>query len=74
MFGLKFSRADVPNAGALLTLAGKEVGRVTSAVRSPRFGAIGLAILHHSAWAPGTELKVGEDGAAIVADLPFARS
>lgn len=74
MFGLKFSGAGVPNAGASLTLAGKEVGRVTSAVRSPRFGAIGLAILHHSAWTPGTELKVGEDGAAIVADLPFAQS
>jgi len=74
MFGLKFNTADVPAPGAVLTLAGKEVGRVTSAVRSPRFGAIGLAILHHSAWTPGTELKVGEDGAAIVADLPFAQS
>jgi len=74
MFGLKFSTADVPGAGAVLTLAGKEVGRVTSAVRSPRFGAIGLAILHHSAWTPGTELKMGEGGSAIVTDLPFARS
>ena len=74
MFGLKFNTADFPAPGAVLTLAGKEVGRVTSAVRSPRFGAIGLAILHHSAWTPGTELKVGEDGAAIVADLPFAQS
>jgi folate-binding protein YgfZ len=71
MFGLKFNTADVPNAGAVLSLDGKEVGRVSSAVRSPRFGAIGLAILHHSAWTPGTELKVGEDGSAIVAELPF---
>jgi len=74
MFGLKFNDAQVPRAGAVLNLAGKEVGRVTSAVRSPRLGAIGLAILHHSAWTPGTELKVGGDGAAIVADLPFAQS
>ena len=74
MFGLKFNTADVPQAGAILTLEGKEVGRVTSSVRSPRFGAIGLAILHHSAWMPGTELKVGEDGVAIVSDLPFAPS
>jgi folate-binding protein YgfZ len=73
MFGLKFHSEGLPTAGAVLTLAGKEVGRVTSAVRSPRFGAIGLAILHHSAWTPGTELKVGEGGAAIMSDLPFAQ-
>jgi folate-binding protein YgfZ len=72
MFGLKFNTADVPVMGSLLTLDGKEVGRVTSAVRSPRFGAIGLAILHHSAWTPGTELRVGEGGGAIVTELPFA--
>jgi folate-binding protein YgfZ len=74
MFGLKFHNEGLPAADAVLTLAGKEVGRVTSAVRSPRFGAIGLAILHHSAWTPGTELKVGEGGAAIVSDLPFVQS
>src|ERR1700722_4878052 len=73
MFGLKFHNEGLPAADAVLTLAGKEVGRVTSAVRSPRFGAIGLAILHHSAWTPGTELKVGEGSAAIVSDLPFAQ-
>ncbi|MGC2305786.1 YgfZ/GcvT domain-containing protein [Candidatus Binatus sp.] len=74
MFGLKFHSEGLPAADAVLTLAGKEVGRVTSAVHSPRFGAIGLAILHHSAWAPGTELKVGEGGSAIVSELPFAQS
>ncbi len=74
MFGLKFSGADVAAVGAVVSLAGAEVGRVTSAVRSPRFGAIGLAILHHSAWTPGVELKIGGDGSAIVADLPFAQS
>ena len=75
MFGLKFNSADVPASGAILTLDGKEVGRVGSAVRSPRCGAIGLAILHQSAWTPVTELRVGEGGApAIVADLPFAEN
>lgn len=76
MFGLKFNTADVPAPGTILTLDGKEVGRVSSAVRSPRLGAIGLAILHHSAWTPGVELRVGEVGgaAAIVADLPFAEN
>jgi folate-binding protein YgfZ len=73
MYGLKFSDAGLPAPGAVLTLAGKEVGRVTSAVKSPRFGAIGLAILQQSAWTVGTDLKVGEGGAAIVTELPFAR-
>jgi folate-binding protein YgfZ len=73
MFGLKFNAMDFPATGAVLTLDGKEVGRVTSAVRSPHFGAIGLAILHHSAWTPGTKLKVGEGGVAIVSELPFAQ-
>ena len=74
MFGLKFHSEGLPAADAVLNLAGKEVGRVTSAVRSPRFGAIGLAILHHSAWTPGTKLKVDEGGSAIVSDLPFSQS
>jgi folate-binding protein YgfZ len=74
MFGLKFNTMDVPAAGSVLSLDGKEVGRVTSAVHSPRFGSIGLAILHHSAWTPGTDLKVGEGGGAIVTELPFAQN
>ncbi len=74
MFGLKFSTGDVPGVGAILTLAGKEVGRVTSAIRSPRFGAIGLAILYHSSWTPGTELKVDAVGGAVVTELPFAQT
>ena len=74
MFGLKFSKAHVPSAGAVVSLAGKEVGRVSSAVRSPRLGAIGLAILHHRAWTPGVELQVGDDGAAIVTELPFVQN
>jgi len=74
MFGLKFHSEDLPAAGATLTLAGKEVGRVSSAVRSPRFGAIGLAILHHSAWTPGLALLARDAGGNIetrVSELPF---
>src|SRR5208337_4261061 len=74
MFGLKFNGANVPAAGSALSLDGKEVGRVTSAVCSPRFGVIGLAILHHSAWTHGVELKVSEGGVAIVTELPFAQN
>lgn len=68
LFGLRF--ADVGKAGAPLTLDGKEVGRVSSAVQSPRMGALGLAILHHSAWTPGTRLVCG-NSIATVCDLPF---
>jgi len=74
IFGRKFSGAHLPCAGAIVSLAGKEVGRVSSAVRSPRLGAIGLAILHHRAWTPGVELQVGDDGAAIVTELPFVQN
>jgi folate-binding protein YgfZ len=70
MFGIKF-KGGAPSAGTVLSLGGNTVGRVSSAIQSPRLGAIGLAILHHSAWQPGTELKAGEDGTAIVAELPF---
>jgi len=70
MFGIKFNGPAL-SAGTSLSLGDKEVGRVSSAIRTSRFGAIGLAILHYSAWQPGTELKVGEHGTAIVADLPF---
>ncbi|HVA68392.1 MAG TPA: glycine cleavage T C-terminal barrel domain-containing protein [Candidatus Binataceae bacterium] len=74
LFGLRFESGRMPNLGAPVTLEGREVGRVTSAVRSPRFGAIGLAILSHVAWTPGTRVTVGDAAsamAAIVNDLPF---
>jgi folate-binding protein YgfZ len=74
MFGLKFIGDEVATPGAIVSLDGKEVGTVTSVVKSPRFSAIGLAILHHRAWTPGTELKAGDGGVVIVTELPFARN
>ena len=72
LVGLRLERRV--EAGTPLFLGGKEVGRVTSPVVSPRLGAIGLSILHHSAWTPATEL-VARDGAgeskAIVSEIPF---
>jgi folate-binding protein YgfZ len=73
LFGLRFEGRIVPPHGAALSLGGKEIGRVGSAVLSPRLGAIGLAILHHSAWMPGLELAVAGGQHARVSDLPFAR-
>ncbi len=72
LFGLRLERRIEP--GASLTLEGKEVGRATSPVISPRFGPIALAILHHSAWQPGTVLVVRDGGgecAATVSEIPF---
>jgi folate-binding protein YgfZ len=73
LFGLRFT-GRIVEAGAPLSLDGKEVGRVTSSVVSPRFGPIGLAILHHSAWQPGTILAATDSSgetAAAVSELPF---
>ncbi|HUO04225.1 MAG TPA: glycine cleavage T C-terminal barrel domain-containing protein [Candidatus Binataceae bacterium] len=74
MMGLRFEDGKLPGIGSAVTLAGKDAGHVTSVVRSPRMGAIGLAMLHHSAWPPGTRVAVA-DGAsrleASVYGLPF---
>ncbi|MDX6665512.1 MAG: hypothetical protein QOG68_1718 [Solirubrobacteraceae bacterium] len=53
-------------AGTPLTLAGKEVGRVSSPVVSPRLGPVALALVRREA-PPGTQL---DDGSAVV-ELPF---
>ena len=72
LYGLRFARPVV--SGSELFLDGKEVGRVSSTVVSPRLGAVGLAILHHSAWTPGATLTVGGESGAVeakVSELPF---
>jgi folate-binding protein YgfZ len=72
MLGLRFEKPAA--VGTPLLLDGKEVGRVSSSVISPRIGAIGLSILHHSAWSPGTLLDAREpsgDIKATVSDIPF---
>jgi folate-binding protein YgfZ len=53
--------------GTPLTLEGREVGRVGSAVVSPRLGPVALALVRREA-PPGTTL---DDGSAVV-ELPFA--
>ena len=72
LYGLRLER-PVATETALL-LDGKEVGRISSAVLSPRLGAIGLAMLHHSAWTPGIALIARTDDGdlkAVVSELPF---
>lgn len=74
LFGLRIAGERTPAPGAAVIHQEKEVGRLTSVVRSPRFGAIGLAIIHQQAWAPGAMVAVHADNgefSGIVSELPF---
>src|SRR5260370_36647651 len=72
LLGLRLQDGRVPEHGAVVSMQGKEVGRISSAVLSPRFGVIALAIWHHSSWTPGTWVSIADTGEAAVCDLPFA--
>ena len=69
--GLRFSGA-LPAHGAELRRGDKLVGRVTSAVQSPRCGAIGLGYVHRLFLEAGTELELPDGSRATVGPLPFA--
>jgi len=61
---------DHPVAGGdAVSIAGKEVGRIGTAVISPARGPLALAILRREA-APGAEVIVGEGTVAKVAEIP----
>lgn len=69
-------RAGAPlTSGAKLISSDKEVGRVTSAVVSPRFGPIALGYVRREESEAGAALEVRADGAdlgtARVVSLPF---
>lgn len=49
---------DVPTGDAAVVAGDREVGRVTSAARSPRFGSIALAYVHRDFIAPGSAVEV----------------
>jgi folate-binding protein YgfZ len=57
MVGLLVGNEPAP-AGSLLYRDGKEVGRTTSSVRSPRLGAVALAYVRRGAQTPGAELEM----------------
>ncbi len=78
--GIIFERDAEPPADARLrdSAEGREAGRITSNVFSPRVGRrVALALVKYDFLAPGTELKVfsgdAEVCAAHVADLPLVR-
>ncbi|MGE5234377.1 MAG: YgfZ/GcvT domain-containing protein [Acidobacteriota bacterium] len=70
--GLRFAGAEPPALGAAVEAAGETVGQVTSACRSARCGAIGLAVLHRKAGEVGATVEIAGDGRAEIVVPPFA--
>ena len=67
--GLRLSEPVSPDAE--LRLGERAVGRLSSAVVSPTFGPIGLALVRREA-EPGASVSVGDgDVLATVVELPF---
>jgi folate-binding protein YgfZ len=65
---LRQLRLSAPaDAGATVGRDGRDVGRVTTAAVSPRFGPIALAYVHRSSFEAGTTLEVGGAPATVVA-------
>jgi folate-binding protein YgfZ len=65
---LRGLRLDAPAApGATVAVAGKSVGRVTTAGASPRLGPIALAYVHRDHFAPGTAVEVDGRPATVLA-------
>jgi folate-binding protein YgfZ len=73
--GFRFADARVPAAGAPVLVEGKEVGRITSAVRSPALRvALALGFLRREHHEPGTRVEVRDGDESLpaeVAALPF---
>jgi folate-binding protein YgfZ len=72
LVGLQLDAADVSRAPQGVLSDGRQIGRMTSAVRSIALDAvIALATLHRDASAIGTALTLESGIPAIVASLPF---
>jgi folate-binding Fe-S cluster repair protein YgfZ len=68
--GLRFERA-LPEVGTAILRDGRDAGKLTSAVLSPRFGPIGLALVHRRAGEPPAAVELASGGRATLAPLPF---
>ena len=73
LVGLTFDPdAPVPLHGATIESGGREIGRVTSATRSPLLcRPIALGYVHRDFVGPGTQVEVGPAQASVT-ELPFA--
>jgi aminomethyltransferase len=70
LVGLRLGEGPLPERGAEIVRDGARIGQLTSAVRSPAEGAIGLGFVKQDAAAAGTEVQVGDASARIV-ELPI---
>jgi tRNA-modifying protein YgfZ len=66
--GLRLSTPS--ETGAPLRFGDREVGRLGSVAKSPRFGPIALAVIRREA-EPGSTVSVGDGAEAQVVELPF---
>lgn len=73
LVGLTFDvSAPVPSHGARITAGDREIGHVTSAVRSASLNRpIALGYVHRDFVEPGSGVQVSGSGPAIVSKLPF---
>ncbi len=66
LYGVRFSAATPPAIGAALSMAGKDVGRVTSASADPiAEGALALAMLKRGSHVPGQRVE-SEGGIGVI--------
>ena len=61
---------DAPATGASILSGDREVGKVTSAARSPELGSIALGYVHRDFVAPGTRVEI-EARPAVVTERPI---
>jgi folate-binding protein YgfZ len=70
--GVLLDGQDLPGARSRLLAGGREVGYVTSAVRSPALDrAIALAMVQRKHVAPGDRVEIETGGSGTVTALPF---
>ena len=75
LVGLRFPQGELPKAGDSVRVDGREIGRLTSVVRSPILAAgIALGYVHRDFVEPGTPVVVHAQAGEITANvvtLPF---
>jgi folate-binding protein YgfZ len=72
LVGVALHGDPLPPVGAAVEIGGARVGALTSVARSPRAGAIALALVRRGSDEPGTEVSI-EGRSARVVELPFVR-
>ncbi len=68
--GLRFL-GEPPPVGTQVMGEGRESGAITSVARSPRWGAIGLGVMHQRVGEVGAEVSLADGNTATLVALPF---